>query len=176
MLLQGSTRGSGGHSSSTTTEVRPTVPNSYAPAIVACDINPLACSSTLATARANNVSTIDVIHADLCSPLLQRLQGAVDVFLFNPPYVPTPDEEVGGHDISAAWAGGERGRRVLDRVYPLIPSLLRKDGIAYIVLVEENDPRELIEWARDRMGMHDARLIATKRAKNELLHVLKLVK
>lgn len=67
--------------------------------------------------------------ADLFSPLKHRLRGCVDVILFNPPYVPTSDEEldqaVKCGDVSAAWAGGIDGRRVIDRVLPQVYDLLR---------------------------------------------------
>ncbi|KAI9182877.1 S-adenosylmethionine-dependent methyltransferase [Blastocladiella emersonii ATCC 22665] len=106
------------------------------------DINPAACAATRGTAVQNRVQ-IDAVHTDLVSSLLPRLAGSVDVFLFNPPYVPTPDGEVGTPDLSAAWAGGERGRRVIDRLLPQIPVLLSARGVAYFVLVQENDPDEI---------------------------------
>ena len=60
--------------------------------------------------------------------------------MFNPPYVPTPDEEVERGGLAAAWAGGTRGRRVLDRLLPALPALLSPRGEAFIVAVHENDP------------------------------------
>ena len=52
--------------------------------------------------------------------LLPRLNGAVDLLIFNPPYVPTPDEEVGRGGIAAAWARGARGRVIIDQVMPQV--------------------------------------------------------
>ena len=89
----------------------------------------------------------------------------MDVLLFNPPYVPTPSEEVGsryvctGHcteclvderDISffcrgieAAWAGGLHGREVIDRLLPKLNELLSPRGVFYMVVVAENKPNEI---------------------------------
>jgi release factor glutamine methyltransferase len=36
--------------------------------------------------------------------------------IFNPPYVPTPDDEVSKPGIAQAWAGGHQGRVVMDRL------------------------------------------------------------
>lgn len=42
------------------------------------------------------------------------------VQVFNPPYVPTPDQEVHMPGIAKAWAGGLRGRVVIDRFLPMV--------------------------------------------------------
>lgn len=55
---------------------------------------------------------VEVITADLVSCL--NFQGTVDLLVFNPPYVLTPDEEITGQ-LERAWAGGKDGRVVMDR-------------------------------------------------------------
>ena len=62
---------------------------------------------------------LEPICTDLTGGL--RLSGRVDVLVFNPPYVPTPSEEVGLGGIAASWAGGIDGRQVTDRLLPLVP-------------------------------------------------------
>ena len=107
----------------------------------------------------------DVVLCDLASALLPAVEGMVDVLVspstarggearagvprpasipcpqvFNPPYVPTPDDEVARGGLAAAWAGGARGRRVIDRLLPLVPRLLSAGGEMFMVAVHENDP------------------------------------
>jgi methylase of polypeptide subunit release factors len=69
------------------------------------------------------------------------MNGMVDLLVFNPPYVCTPDEEVSMHGISAAWAGGHRGRRVIDRMLPCVDELLSPDGELVMIALDENDPQ-----------------------------------
>ena len=139
----------------------------------------------------------EAVTGDLLLPLLPRLHGAVDVLLFNPPYVPTEDDEVftpgkalaaelalpgpplphssafGTDVITAAWAGGARGRVVIDRIIPLIPRVLaHPHGIAYLVLVEENEPKE-VEAALRKLGLVAA-IAARRKAHNERLLVLRV--
>ena len=47
--------------------------------------------------------------------------------------------QVGSHGIEAAWAGGERGREVIDRILPLVPKLLSDKGVFYLVIIKENN-------------------------------------
>jgi release factor glutamine methyltransferase len=73
---------------------------------------------------------VDFVQTDLLSGL-HGLRRRIDVLLFNPPYVPTPEDEVWTpaadtkRIIFASWAGGERGRVVIDRVLDQLD--VRKD-------------------------------------------------
>ncbi len=76
--------------------------------------------------------------------------------------------------IEAAWAGGEDGREVIDKLLPLVASLLSPKGVFYMVVVEENKPHDIAEiLAKD--GLKTVR-ITTRRAKNELLSILKIIR
>lgn len=138
------------------------------------------------------IASVDVALADLAEPFLQRLAGSVDLLLFNPPYVLTPKEEVyrsGGQgaaaDIAAAWAGGDRGREVVDRALPLIARFLRKrgkktdsddddeGGVALVVALAENDVPDLLRLALSH-GLA-GEIVAERSADEERLFVLRLV-
>lgn len=84
------------------------------------DINPVALEVTRQTAERNHV-TVQLTQTDLVQELEGRLGGQIDVMIFNPPYVPTPSEEIEGNGIEVSWAGGIDGREVIDRFLPKIP-------------------------------------------------------
>jgi release factor glutamine methyltransferase len=58
--------------------------------------------------------------------------------------------QVGSEGIEAAWAGGVDGRVVIDRFLPILRRIISPEGVAYLVLVTENKPKEianmLSEW------------------------------
>ncbi len=89
-------------------------------AYFATDINPRAVRLAARTAAHNRVPHIEFVQTAFVDALLPRLARAVDVLVFNPPYVPTPPEEMNGCGIERAWAGGARGREVLDVLLPQI--------------------------------------------------------
>lgn len=72
---------------------------------------------------------LEPLVASLARPLTNRLEHAVDILVFNPPYVPTYDEEMDAaqHDagISGSWAGGTDGMQVTD-------ALLRQADVGVI--------------------------------------------
>lgn len=148
------------------------------------DVNPVALEVTKRTFQEagmvsknpdikSRLCELEAVRCDLASALLPRLENRVSFLIFNPPYVPTPDEEVGGSDIEAAWAGGVDGRRVIDRAIPQIARVLRRpDGIAYLVTVDDNRPPELAVRLEE-LGLR-MRPLFRRRAKNEFLTVQKI--
>ena len=117
----------------------------------AVDVNPHACRTTRLTMRANRVRG-DVVQGDLDSALAERLRGKLDVLVFNPPYVPTPASELLGEGISRSWAGGEKGRQVLDQLLPRIDALLAPGGVFYCVLLSSNVPAEVEQILKEHGG------------------------
>lgn len=139
---------------------------------LAADINPRAVEAARRTAEANGVGAcVEVIRSDLLSAVEGRVRGCVDVLLFNPPYVPTPPEEVGSDGIEAAWAGGQDGREVIDRVLPRVDEWLSPTGVFYMVVVEENKPDEIARVMAE-MGF-ETRTVMARGAKNERLSILR---
>ncbi|XP_038657616.1 methyltransferase N6AMT1 isoform X6 [Scyliorhinus canicula] len=137
------------------------------------DINPLAAACSVESAKSNGVN-IQPIITDLVTGLLPRLQNQVDVLIFNPPYVVTPSEEVGSHGIEASWAGGERGREVMDRLLPQVSSLLSSHGFFYLVTIQENNPEEIMQSLKS--SSLQGTVLISRQAGREHLSVLKFWK
>lgn len=93
--------------------------------VTAVDINPKAVSCARANAKRNGLE-VEVMHSDL----FMEVEGAFDLILFNPPYVP---DLIKG-DIERSWAGGEDGVRVLDRFLRDAPFHLAKGGRILVLL------------------------------------------
>jgi release factor glutamine methyltransferase len=136
---------------------------------IAVDINPLACKGTKETASRHGVF-VDCVNGDLVSSFVLRKK--VDLLIFNPPYVPTEDIEVASSEIANTWAGGLNGRRVMDRLFPLVSELLSEKGVFYLVLVEENKPLEL-EQMFLKLGFF-CKFVKKRSAGRERLSVLRI--
>ncbi|NXB81749.1 HEMK2 methyltransferase, partial [Donacobius atricapilla] len=140
---------------------------------ICTDINPMAAYCTQETALLNNVHLQPVI-TDLVKGLSPRLNGKVDLLLFNPPYVVTSSEEVKSHGIEASWAGGKQGREVMDRVFPLVPDLLSPGGLFYLVTIKENNPDEILETMK-KSGLKGTQVLS-RQAGQEMLTILRFRK
>jgi release factor glutamine methyltransferase len=139
------------------------------------DINKDAIRIAKETAYKNGMidSSFITHRCDLATPLMDEMDGKIDVLIFNPPYVPTPADEVGSEGIEASWAGGKDGRVVFDRAIPQISSLLsRPGGVAYIITVDDNKPEEIADILNHTYNIQVIPLLR-RRARNEFLSVLK---
>ncbi|KAH9919110.1 S-adenosyl-L-methionine-dependent methyltransferase [Fomitopsis serialis] len=142
---------------------------------LATDINPHACRCTRLTGRQNK-TPIDVVNASLASPLVQRLRHAVDVLIFNPPYVPTyadeADDAQQGADIQGAWAGGEIGMQVTDVLLDQVEDLLSPIGRFYLVAVKQNDVPAIRQRMLDTYRL-SSEVVLERRAGGEYLFVVR---
>lgn len=142
----------------------------------ATDINPKACKMTRKCANYHKqLQNIEVIRTDLARALVDRLQGSVDVLIFNPPYVPTGDDEhfSQSKDLQLSWAGGENGRKLIDTFLSDHVALLlsKPSGVAYMVALDENKINDLLAFLRPQ-GISGS-VVIKRRAGSELLHVIK---
>ncbi|KAK8953449.1 hypothetical protein KSP40_PGU001146 [Platanthera guangdongensis] len=136
----------------------------------ATDINPHAVETTSATLEAHGLQA-EIICTDIASGLGKRLSGMMDVIVVNPPYVPTPEEEVGYKGITSSWAGGENGRKVIDRILPAVHELLSEKGWFYIVTLTANNPSQICLVMRE-MG-YASRIVVQRSTEEESLQVIK---
>jgi len=78
-------------------------------------------------------AAVELVRADVCAPgLLPGLDGAVDLVVANPPYVPDSavlEPEVAQHDPHHAVFGGPDGMAVIDPVVRLAGRWLRPGGL-----------------------------------------------
>ncbi|KAL6714517.1 S-adenosylmethionine-dependent methyltransferase [Lecanora helva] len=126
---------------------------------------------------ANKPPIFSTICADLTTPL--RL-GVADVLIFNPPYVPSESTpgirsidvaddilshadnfklsvksfEQDSYLLSLSYAGGLDGMEVTNRFLEDLPTVLdQHQGVAYILLCQQNKPDEMVQrirtWGED---------------------------
>ncbi|KAK1917172.1 hypothetical protein P3342_012017 [Pyrenophora teres f. teres] len=145
------------------------------------DINSFACKAAAQTVwgaieeREKDRSVfVDIVNGDLASAIRPH---SVDVFIFNPPYVPAelPDPshhkkynvipegkdttsfEQDSYLLELSYAGGEDGMVVTNRMLDQIPDILSKDrGVAYVLLCAQNKPemvkQQIRQWGRGWMA------------------------
>lgn len=137
---------------------------------IATDINPDAVETTKKTLSSHGVHA-EVVCTDIASSLLKRLAHQVDVVVVNPPYVPTPEDEVGREGITAAWAGGENGRTVIDRILPVVDELLSSKGWFYMLTLAANKPAQICHVMKEKG--YSSRIVVQRSTEEESLHVIK---
>mmetsp|Transcript_32643 Transcript_32643/g.80813 ORF Transcript_32643/g.80813 Transcript_32643/m.80813 type:complete len:229 (-) Transcript_32643:298-984(-) len=138
------------------------------PSCLLIDINPKAVTAALKTAACNGVGQhFDGLQGDLFRAI--RPRQTFDMMLFNPPYVPSPAEEMCEGGIAAAWAGGVDGREVIDRFIQQAPDHLADGGCIYLLSERRNKPEEIRQLFKQKGFCSEE--VLHRRAQNELLNV-----
>ncbi|PWN52429.1 putative methylase [Violaceomyces palustris] len=146
---------------------------------ICTDINPEANRCTDLTGKENKV-TLNAIRTSLLESLTGRLENKVDLLLFNPPYVPTEEEEErmaqAEQSIQGSWAGGNTGTRLVDTIIDqgLVETLLSPGGSFYLVAIKQNDPEAIVARLNQR-GL-DSKVVLARRAGREHLHIIRSIK
>jgi len=138
------------------------------------DINSFACKAAAQTVcnaiqeREDGRSLfLDAVNGDLATAIRPH---SVDIFIFNPPYVPAELPDFARHHehnvipdgktatsfeqdsylLELSYAGGEDGMVVTDRMLEQIPEILEKErGVAYVLLCAQNKPEVVKKRIRD---------------------------
>lgn len=151
-------------------------------ACIGVDINAFACRATRKTAR-HNGADVDVINGDLLQAIRPH---SIDILIFNPPYVLTPDDEIphGNNSVDVtdsadfntnivkSWAGGTDGRIIINKLFSQLDESLAIDGVLYLLVIKDNDPKKIIEDLKTLKFC--AVIIAERKIRGEHLFVLKI--
>ncbi len=103
--------------------------------LIGCDLNPHA----LDCAKRNSV---DVVRSDLFGGF-KKIQ-LFDTIVFNPPYLPTEDDERLGGWINYAFDGGNDGRNTIRRFLSDVKYHLKDDGNVLLLVSSLTGPKEVI--------------------------------
>jgi release factor glutamine methyltransferase len=128
---------------------------------IATDINPHAVS----IARSKG---LDVVRADL----FRGIAGRFDLVIFNPPYLPTSDEERINGWLNRAFDGGPDGRDTIDRFLESLKEHLSDGGRALLLVSSLSGLEQVIRKA-EKLGL-EARELSSEKYFFEALHVLRL--
>ena len=130
--------------------------------VLATDINPNA-------VRILRRAGIDAVQADLFCGIRSKF----DLVLFNPPYLPTAEDEVLKGWLNFAFDGGKTGRDTINRFLEMLKDHLDpKRGRALLLVSSLSAPSELREKAR-KEGL-TAEVVAREKCFFEELFVMRL--
>lgn len=132
------------------------------------DMNSYACRATIGTvqkAQKDNPGQFGTYLGSCMGDLTTSWRDqAIDVLIFNPPYVPTedmpsrpetftpepspsqnPSFDDDSYLLSLSYAGGRDGMETTDRLIDSLPTILSPHGCAYILFCAQNKPDEVKE-------------------------------
>ena len=130
--------------------------------LTATDINPHA-------AKCAKSNGIEVIRTNMFDGL--RLEPYFDMIIFNPPYLPTSDDEKVPGWLNYAFDGGKDGRMSVERFLDHVCEYLTSDGII-LLLISSLTGIEYVSSRMEVMGF-DVEIVGRDKCSFEELVVLK---
>ena len=132
--------------------------------VLATEINPHA-------ARCAKANEVEVIRTDLFRGLKPGSQKAsFDLILFNPPYLPTSEEEKVPGWLNYAFDGGTSGRETIDRFFDAVGNYLKPGG-KILVLISSITGLEAVKERMIKMGLEVDVVLRKKVSFEELMVV-----
>lgn len=133
--------------------------------VLATEINPHA-------ARCAKANGVEVIRTDLFRGLKPGSPPAsFDLILFNPPYLPTSEEEKVPGWLNYAFDGGESGRETLDRFLAEVRNYLKPGG-KILVLISSITGLEAVVEKMKKLGF-EVDVVQRKKVSFEELMVVR---
>jgi release factor glutamine methyltransferase len=133
--------------------------------LIATEINPHAACC----AKANGV---EVIRTDLFRGIkIRNPKDLFDLIIFNPPYLPTSEEEKVPGWLNYAFDGGASGRETLDRFLDGVRNYLKPEG-EILLLISSVTGLKAVDEKMKSLGF-GVDVIARKKVSFELLIVVK---
>ncbi len=130
----------------------------------ATEINPHA-------ARCAKANGVEVIRTDLFKGIKSgNREASFDLILFNPPYLPTSEEEKVPGWLNYAFDGGASGRETLDRFLDEAREYLRPGG-KILILISSITGLEAVEKKMMKIGFEAGVLLRKKISFEELMVV-----
>ena len=137
--------------------------------VVAIDINPHAVRCAQLNAKLNDVADrFEARQGNLFEKVGHR---EFDLIIFNPPYLPTEQNDKAERWLEKAWQGGKTGREVIERFMQALPRYLKPKGRMLMVLSSLSDPEKVVS-ALDAQGL-DATTLEEEPLEFERLIVLR---
>lgn len=133
--------------------------------VFATEINPHA-------ARCAKANEVEVIRTDLFRGLKPGSGGgSFDLILFNPPYLPTSEDEKVPGWLNYAFDGGASGRETLDRFLDEVRDYLKPGG-KILVLISSITGFEAVKEKMMRLGF-EVEVVRSKKVSFEELMVVR---
>ncbi|HPJ30347.1 MAG TPA: class I SAM-dependent methyltransferase [Methanothrix sp.] len=112
--------------------------------VIATDLNPFALRSL------RGRPGIEAVRADLFKGIGAGERARLDLVIFNPPYLPTEEDEVLKGWLNFAFDGGKTGRETIDRFLEGLKDHLEpRRGRALLLVSSLSDPAKVREKAEE---------------------------